>query len=124
MPCAEAENFMKENYFIDLGPAELVEGGQNHHIILTQYDPETEKYSFPDKTLTCCGRYNRDKSVPLPIERLILPDDMEEDDSYDAQAYLDYVRLFLAEQQNNGVKMCADCVAKLYSPSSAEDRQD
>lgn len=106
---------MKENYFIELSPADLVEGGVNHHIIQTQYDTETEKYSFPDKTLTCCGRYNRDKSVALPIEQLILPEEMEEDDSYDAEAYLDYVRVYLAEQQNDGVKMCADCVARLYS---------
>jgi hypothetical protein len=109
---------MKENYFIELGPDQLLEGGENHHLILAQYDPETEKYSFPSKTLTCCGRYNRDKSIALPIEQLILPEEMEDDGSYDEDAYRDYARLFLAERQNDGVPMCASCVARLYSSDS------
>ncbi|MDR2825460.1 MAG: hypothetical protein LBV76_01530 [Deltaproteobacteria bacterium] len=106
---------MKQTFFIALKPENLLEEGEQHHLLLAKYDTEKEKYSFPDKTLTCCGKFNRDKSAPLPVEQLIEPEDPEnEQEDYIEKDYLDYVRLTLAEMQNGGVNLCGECVAALY----------
>jgi hypothetical protein len=109
------EKKMKQTFYIELQPDNLVENSEEHHLLLAKYDTDTEKFSFPDKTLTLCGRFNRDKSAPLPVEQLIEPEDQDEaQDEYTEEAYLNYARLTLAEMQNDGTNLCGACVARLY----------
>jgi hypothetical protein len=109
------EQKMKQTFYIELQPENLVEKGEQHHLLLAKYDTDTEKFSFPGKTLTCCGKFNRDKTAPLPVEQVIEPEDLENDaEDYEEEVYLDYVRVTLAEMQNDGVNLCGNCVATLY----------
>jgi hypothetical protein len=115
------EKKMKQTFYIELHPDNLLENSEEHHLLFAKYDTETEKFSFPDKTLTLCGRFNRDKSAPLPVEQLLEPEDQDEtQEEYSEEAYLSYVRLTLAELQNNGKSLCGDCVAKLYGQRKSQ----
>ncbi|MDR1242876.1 MAG: hypothetical protein LBM00_08885 [Deltaproteobacteria bacterium] len=106
---------MKQLFYIELRPDNLVEESEEHHLLLAAYDTDTEKFSFPHKTLTCCGKFNRDKSAPLPVEQLIEPEDQDDAwEDYTEEAYMDYARLALAEMQNDGAHLCGECVATLY----------
>lgn len=114
---------MKHTYFIDLHPTDMEGECANHHLLKVELSPDAKKGAFPNHNKTHCGRYYMDKNADISWgTQLIVPDSFRnrkglpdpDPDQYDEHEYMDYVRLYLAEQQSAGTDYCAHCVAKFY----------
>ncbi|MDR2893710.1 MAG: hypothetical protein LBV80_11655 [Deltaproteobacteria bacterium] len=114
---------MKQTYFFRIAPEGLAGNCKCNHLLLAELDTETDKFALPDGKLTCCGHFERDKAVKLNVEeQWVAPEEWLDDyELYSQSEYMDYMRLFLAEEQNNGVEYCADCVARFYSPENSAE---
>lgn len=94
---------MSKKIFIYLEPVDMdAENSENFHVIEARYDEEEEKFYFPKGYMTLDGLYEMNPKATI-LERQVHP--------YNHA----HMRKFLAERQNEGEKVCANCVKRFYA---------
>lgn len=94
---------MKKQVYVYLYPSDMdAENPQNYHVIEGWYDNVTNTYTFSKDRRALDGKFK--------IE--IHPNIVDEQRHPHDEAHM---RFFLAEEQNSGREVCANCVKRFYA---------
>lgn len=74
----------------------------NCHVIEAKYDEENNRLTFPPDRICLDGQYKKKVNTTIKRGQIQPHDD-------------DYMRIFLAERQNAGDQVCANCVRYFYA---------
>ena len=75
---------------------------QNYHVIEAQQDSDTKALSYPSGRTVRCGSWEKKSRITIADSQIIPRNDNN-------------LRLRLAEEQNAGKKICANCVKHFYA---------
>ena len=94
---------MLKDIYVLLDPVDMdTDDSQNHHIIRAKKDEKTGDLTFPSNRKVLCENWKKKSDATiLPTQEL----PFDEND----------LRVRIAEEQNAGKELCANCVKHLYA---------
>lgn len=99
----------KESVLVLLTPDHMKPKGTVHHISGGVLDEEAKIVTLTHQ-VSSCGR-SVDATVSIPDSQVII---VRKGEMAEGENAINYLRLVLAQLQNEGRMVCSDCVALLY----------
>ena len=94
---------MKKYVYVLLKPDNMdTANARNYHVIKAKQDIDTGALSYPDGTTVMCGSWEKKTNAS------VLPSQVHPFDD-------ENMRLVLAEKQNDGLPICANCAKHFYA---------
>lgn len=94
---------MKKDVYILLKPDNMdAANARNYHVIKAKKDLDTGTYTYPDGTTVMCGSWEKKSGITIANAQVHPFDDAN-------------MRLVLAEKQNDGLPICANCAKHFYA---------
>ena len=94
---------MLKDVYVLLKPDNMdAANAQNHHVIKAQQDSDTKALYFPRNRKVVCESWEMKARTSVHESQIYSRND-------------DNLRLLLAEKQNDGVRICANCAKHFYA---------
>ena len=94
---------MLKDVYVYLDPIDMdAKKSENYHVIKAKQDDKTDEISFPEGLFALCDRWKKKRDADIRPYQAKPADDRK-------------MRIFLAEKQNEGNEVCANCVKYFYA---------
>ena len=94
---------MMKDVYVLLKPENMdTVNSQNYHVIEARYDADTQELSFPEGMTVICRNWEMKSRTRVNPSQIVPRNDNN-------------LRLRLAEEQNAGKKICANCAKHFYA---------